>query len=68
MPLVRPAHRGIAWARGVAEMAEVVDRHRTTLASVGLPTNYAGASWEQLLATMRIDKKSRGDLLRFFAV
>jgi len=41
------------------------DRHRTTLASVGLPTSYAGASWPELLATMRIDKKSRGDLLRF---
>ena len=42
-----------------------VERHRETLSSVGLPTTYAGASWPELLATMRIDKKSRGDLLRF---
>jgi 3-dehydroquinate synthase len=57
----------------VAELARLAgrldeataERHRATLASVGLPTTYAGASWEQLLATMRIDKKSRGDLLRF---
>jgi 3-dehydroquinate synthase len=44
---------------------ETARRHRTTLASVGLPTTYHGASWPQLLGTMRIDKKSRGDLLRF---
>jgi 3-dehydroquinate synthase len=30
-----------------------------------LPTSYAGAEWPELLATMRIDKKTRGDLLRF---
>jgi 3-dehydroquinate synthase len=41
------------------------DRHRSVLESVGLPTSYAGASWRDLLATMRIDKKSRGDLMRF---
>ena len=35
------------------------------LESVGLPTSYGGASWPELLATMRIDKKSRGDLMRF---
>jgi 3-dehydroquinate synthase len=45
--------------------AAVADRHRSALSSVGLPTSYDGASWEELLATMRIDKKSRGDLMRF---
>jgi 3-dehydroquinate synthase len=40
-------------------------RHRSVLESVGLPTSYAGAGWPELLATMRIDKKSRGDLMRF---
>ena len=40
-------------------------RHRTVLESVGLPTSYGGARWAELLATMRIDKKSRGDLMRF---
>jgi 3-dehydroquinate synthase len=40
-------------------------RHRSVLESLGLPTSYAGARWAQLLATMRIDKKSRGDLMRF---
>ena len=45
--------------------AATADRHREVLSSVGLPTSYAGASWPELLATMRIDKKSRGDLMRF---
>ena len=57
----------------VAELARLdgrldtstAERHRSTLESVGLPTSYAGASWDELLATMRIDKKSRGDLMRF---
>jgi 3-dehydroquinate synthase len=42
-----------------------VDRHRAALTSVGLPVTYRGDRWEQLLAAMRRDKKTRGDLLRF---
>ena len=45
--------------------AATAQRHRDTLASVGLPTTYGGARWPDLLAAMRVDKKSRGDLLRF---
>jgi 3-dehydroquinate synthase len=56
----------------VAELARILgrldggtaDRHRSVLRSVGLPTSYAGAAWEDLLATMRIDKKARGDRMR----
>ena len=40
-------------------------RHRSVLSSVGLPTSYPDGSFEQLLAVMRRDKKSRGALLRF---
>ena len=40
------------------------DRHRAVLESVGLPTQYAG-DWTKVLAAMRIDKKSRGNRLRF---
>ena len=43
----------------------VVTRHRSVLSSVGLPTSYPDGSFDQLLAVMRRDKKSRGDLLRF---
>lgn len=42
-----------------------VARHRAILTSVGLPVTYRGDRWEQLLAAMRRDKKTRGDLLRF---
>ena len=61
----------------VAELARLAGRlddetaawHTTTLAQVGLPTTWdgagCGASFEDLLATMRVDKKSRGNQLRF---
>ncbi|AOT57943.1 MULTISPECIES: 3-dehydroquinate synthase [Streptomyces] len=44
------------------------DRHRTVLESVGLPLTYRGDQWPKLLETMRVDKKSRGDLLRFIVL
>jgi 3-dehydroquinate synthetase len=44
------------------------DRHRTVLAAVGLPLTYRGDAWPKLLETMRVDKKSRGDLLRFIVL
>ncbi|MCZ4097484.1 3-dehydroquinate synthase [Streptomyces sp. SID13666] len=44
------------------------DRHRTVLESVGLPLTYRGDQWPKLLDTMRVDKKSRGDLLRFIVL
>jgi 3-dehydroquinate synthase len=60
----------------VAELARLAgrldsataDRHRRVLHSLGLPTAYAGASWQELHEVMRIDKKSRGDRLRFVII
>jgi 3-dehydroquinate synthase len=57
----------------VAELARLsgrleestADRHRSVLERVGLPTSYAGGSWQQLHEAMRVDKKARGDRLRF---
>ncbi len=40
-------------------------RHRSVLQLVGLPTSYDGASFDDLLAGMRLDKKTRGAQLRF---
>jgi 3-dehydroquinate synthase len=40
-------------------------RHATAFGAVGLPTTYAGAGFDELLAAMRVDKKSRGNTLRF---
>ncbi|MBZ5741281.1 3-dehydroquinate synthase [Nocardioides mangrovi] len=44
---------------------ELVVRHRSAFARVGLPTTYAGAPFEELHDAMRVDKKSRGNQLRF---
>ncbi len=62
----------------VAELARLTGRlddatatrHSTVLASVGLPTRLADVeaqalSFEEVLATMRVDKKTRGAQLRF---
>ena len=60
---------GLVFVAELARLAGRLDdataqRHRTVLDSVGLPTSYDG-DWNRLLAAMRIDKKSRGDRLRF---
>lgn len=44
---------------------EVVDRHRSVLKSLGLPTEYPAQKWTQLLDAMQRDKKSRAGMLRF---
>ncbi|QGG41697.1 3-dehydroquinate synthase [Aeromicrobium yanjiei] len=43
----------------------LLDRHRSVLEIIGLPTTYRPDVWEPLLAAMRMDKKTRGDQLRF---
>ena len=45
--------------------AEDAARHVSVLGSLGLPTTYPGGRFPQLLEAMKVDKKSRGDLLRF---
>jgi 3-dehydroquinate synthase len=44
---------------------DVVERHGSVLSSLGLPVSYVPDRWEELLAAMRRDKKSRGSRLRF---
>jgi 3-dehydroquinate synthase len=44
---------------------EAVDRHRSILTLIGLPVEYKPEKWDQLLATMQRDKKSRAGNLRF---
>ncbi|WP_055481138.1 3-dehydroquinate synthase [Sphaerimonospora mesophila] len=43
----------------------VVDRTRSILESVGLPTSYRRDAWPHLRDHMRVDKKARGAKLRF---
>jgi 3-dehydroquinate synthase len=57
----------------VAELAYSLDLisestlllHRELLGSLDLPTTYSASSWSALLANMKLDKKSRGNTLRF---
>ena len=61
---------GCVYAAELAGLAGVLDpatvaRHRAAFARVGLPVTYDGASFEEVHATMKVDKKSRGDVLRF---
>lgn len=64
---------GMMFAAEVSRLAgrlsdEAVDRHRAILTSLGLPTTYRMGAWAQLLATMKRDKKTRGDMLRFIVL
>jgi 3-dehydroquinate synthase len=45
--------------------AQLVERQRRVLGSLGLPLTYRGDRWPALLAAMGRDKKNRGDLMRF---
>jgi 3-dehydroquinate synthase len=44
---------------------EVVERHRTVLERLGLPTTYDRTGFDTLHEVMKVDKKARGSQLRF---
>jgi 3-dehydroquinate synthase len=44
---------------------ETADRHRRILSALRLPVTYRSGAFEQLLDTMKVDKKARGNRLRF---
>ncbi|WOP20267.1 3-dehydroquinate synthase [Raineyella sp. LH-20] len=60
---------GMVFVAEVAQRLGLIDealvaRHRTILSAVGLPTTYQPDAWPELRATMALDKKTRGDMLR----
>jgi 3-dehydroquinate synthase len=57
----------LARSRGgdLAAFGALVERHRAAFARVGLPTSYDAASFDDLHAAMKVDKKARGSQLRF---
>jgi 3-dehydroquinate synthase len=64
---------GMMYAAELARLAgrlsdTVVDRHRSILESLQLPTTYPAGRWETLLGVMQRDKKSRGGMLRFIVL
>ncbi|BEP16042.1 3-dehydroquinate synthase [Acidothermaceae bacterium B102] len=61
---------GLVYAAEIAYQAGILDevtarRHRSILTSLGLPVSYERSAWPALLASMKVDKKARGDMLRF---
>jgi len=61
---------GMVFAAELARLAgrlddDVAQRHGDVLAGLGLPTRYRADAWPELLEAMRVDKKARGDRLRF---
>ena len=64
---------GMAYIAYLAEQlslisAEVRALHISTLSVLGLPVTYTGSEWPELLAAMKVDKKSRGNSLRFVVI
>ncbi|HJQ43039.1 MAG TPA: 3-dehydroquinate synthase [Jatrophihabitantaceae bacterium] len=61
---------GLVYAAAVSRLLgrlddATADRHRIVLKSLGLPTSYRPDAFPELLDTMRIDKKARGNRIRF---
>jgi 3-dehydroquinate synthase len=61
---------GMVYAAELSRLAGRLDgrtaaRHRSVLASVGLPTAYRPGMWPELRPAMAVDKKARGARLRF---
>ncbi|NUR62683.1 MAG: 3-dehydroquinate synthase [Catenulispora sp.] len=64
---------GMVFAAELGRLAGRLDeataaRHREILTALGLPTTYDADAWPKLLDTMRVDKKSRADMLRFIVL
>lgn len=47
---------------------ELVALHRSLLSRLGLPTTYPASAWAELLPLLSLDKKARGEALRFVAI
>jgi 3-dehydroquinate synthase len=61
---------GLVYVAELARLAGRIDdslarRHADVLAALGLPVTYSSGRWPELQAAMRVDKKARGDRLRF---
>jgi 3-dehydroquinate synthase len=70
MPHGHAVSIGLVFAAGLGVRSGRTDpalaaRHRQVLEAVGLPTRYRADTWPRLYDAMRLDKKARGDRLRF---
>ena len=55
----------LARLAGRLDAATAAPAPRACSRSLGLPTSYRAGRWPELLEAMRVDKKARGDRLRF---
>lgn len=61
---------GMVYAAELGRLAgrtpsELVERHRSILRVVGLPTGYRADAWPRLFEAVQLDKKTRGSMVRF---
>ena len=47
---------------------ELISLHRSILSSLNLPTSYPPSAWKDLLPVLSLDKKARGNQIRFVAI
>jgi 3-dehydroquinate synthase len=64
---------GLVYAAALGRMLgrlddATADRHRGVLDALGLPTSYRADAFPALLETMRVDKKARGNRIRFIVL
>jgi 3-dehydroquinate synthase len=64
---------GLVYAATLSRMLDRLDadtarRHRRVLDSLALPTGYRPDAFAELLDTMRVDKKARGNRIRFIVL
>lgn len=64
---------GMAYIANLSESLKIISPeirslHLEILSKLGLPVSFQGADWPELHAAMKIDKKSRGNVLRFVVI
>ena len=57
----------LAFSRGLIN-AQQLDLHRTLLTAFNLPTKFQRDAWQKLVPLLALDKKSRGNTVRFVAL
>jgi len=64
---------GMAFIANLSEQLQLItpqvrDRHLNILSGLGLPVSFPAAEWPELYAAMKLDKKSRGNTVRFVVI
>ena len=64
---------GMAFIANLSEQLQLItpqvrDRHLSILSGLGLPVSFSASEWPELYAAMKLDKKSRGNTVRFVVI